>query len=163
MTSSQFFVRRRPIAWTALLLTLVWGVFSYLRMPQRHDPVIPIRIGVVATAYPGASAEKVEQEVTRKIERKVAENPSVETVSSLSRQGLSIVFVELSEAEKGAEVVWHDVQNKLRGMTDLPRVTDRPVAPQLNKDFGERVATMLTISSPPALRRRRLDGSGTAV
>ena len=149
MTTAQFFVSKKPIAWTALLVTLVWGAASYFQMPQRHDPIIPVRQAVVVTAYPGASAEKVEQEVTRKIERKVAENPSVETVSSVSRQGLSVVFVELFEQEKNAELVWQDVQSKLAGMTDLPRVGEQPLQPQLNKDFGETVAVMLTISSPP--------------
>jgi multidrug efflux pump subunit AcrB len=149
VTTSQFFVRKRPIAWTALVVALAWGTVAYQSMPQRHDPVIPVRTGVVLTAYPGARAEKVEQEVTRKIERKLSENPSVETVYSLSRPGLSAVFMELSERQKDAEVVWHDLQNKLAEMTDLPRVGDEPVRPRLDKDFGETVAVLLTISSPP--------------
>jgi multidrug efflux pump subunit AcrB len=149
MTTSQFFVYKRPIAWTALLVTLAWGGLAYLAMPQRHDPILPVRMGVVATPYPGARAEKVEQEVTRKIERKLGENAAVETVSSLSRPGLSVVYVELSEYEKNAEQVWQDLQGKLENVTDLPRVGDRPVQPVLDKDYGDTVAVMLTISSPP--------------
>ena len=149
MTTSQFFVYKRPIAWTALLVTLAWGGLAYLAMPQRHDPILPVRMGVVATPYPGARVEKVEQEVTRKIERKLGENAAVETVSSLSRPGLSVVYVELSEYEKNAEQVWQDLQGKLENMTDLPRVGDRPVQPVLDKDYGDTVAVMLTISSPP--------------
>ena len=72
MTTSQFFVYRRPVAWTLLVATLAWGYFAYRAMPQRHDPIIPIRIATVVTIYPGADAEKVEQEVTRKIEKQVA-------------------------------------------------------------------------------------------
>ena len=77
MNISQLFVTRRPIAWTAMISVLVWGVYAYLMMPQRQDPIIPVVTGVIITPYPGAEAEKVEQEVTRKIERKVAENPAV--------------------------------------------------------------------------------------
>ena len=72
MTTSQFFVYKRPVAWTLLVATLVWGYFAYRAMPQRHDPIIPIRIATVVTIYPGADAEKVEREVTRKVERQVA-------------------------------------------------------------------------------------------
>jgi multidrug efflux pump subunit AcrB len=149
MTTAQFFVYRRPIAWTALVATLAWGVFSYRSMPQRQDPVIPVRSGVVTTAYPGARAEKVEQEVTRKIEKKLAENPAVETVRSVSRQGLSIVFIELFDRIKNAEEVWQDLTNKLAAMPDLPKSGDQPLRPEMNKDFGDTVAVMLTISSPP--------------
>src|SRR5208337_4389241 len=100
MNISQFFVTKRPIAWTAMMSVLVWGIYAYLMMPQRQDPIIPVVTGVILTPYPGAEAEKVEQEVTRKIERKVAENPAVEHVKSISRPGISIVYVELFESER---------------------------------------------------------------
>ena len=148
MTTSQFFVYKRPVAWTLLVVTLVWGYFAYRAMPQRHDPVIPIRIATVVTIYPGADAEKVEREVTRKIERQLVLCEYVETVRSLSRQNLSVVFVDLFDRTKNTEQVWHDLQGRLDAMTDLPTVADRPVRPQLNKDFGETAALMLTISSP---------------
>ena len=120
MNISQFFVTKRPIAWTAMISVLVWGIYAYLMMPQRQDPIIPVVTGVIITPYPGAEAEKVEQEVTRKIERKVAENPAVEHVKSISRPGISIVYVELFETERHAELVWQDIRGKLGEIKDLP-------------------------------------------
>ncbi len=149
MTTAQFFVYRRPIAWTALVATLIWGAYAYLSMPQRHDPDITVGTAVVITPYPGAQAEEVEQQLTRRIEKKLNENPSVERVRSVSRQGLSIVFVELRDDIKNAEPVWEDLQTKLQNMTDLPRVNGQAVEPRLNKDFGDTTAVLLTISSPP--------------
>jgi len=149
MNISQFFVVKRPIAWTAMVAVLVWGIYAYLRMPQRQDPIIPVSTGVVVTPYPGAEAEKVEQEVTRKIERKIAENPSVEHVRSISRPGLSICYVDLFESVRNAELVWQDIRGKLNEIPDLPQAAGRPTMPVLNKDFGDTVAVMLTISSPP--------------
>ncbi len=149
MNISQFFVTKRPIAWTAMIAVLVWGVYAYTAMPQRQDPIIPVVTGVIITPYPGAEAEKVEQEVTRKIERKVAENPAVEHVKSISRPGMSIVYVELFETERHAELVWQDIRGKLGEMKDLPQAAGRPTQSLLNKDFGDSVAVMLTISSPP--------------
>jgi hypothetical protein len=148
MTTSQFFVYKRPVAWTLLVATLAWGYFAYRAMPQRHDPIIPIRIATVVTIYPGADAEKVEREVTRKIEKQVALCDNVEKVRSLSRQSLSVVFVDLFDRVKNPEQVWQDLQGRLASITDLPTVAGRPIRPQINKDFGETVALMLTISSP---------------
>jgi len=148
MTTSQFFVYKRPVAWTALVATLLWGVYAYFQMPQRHDPHIPVRIGTVVTVYPGAEAEKVEQEVTRKIEQRLSENPAVEKVRSLSRRGASVVFVELHDTVRDTELVWQDLQNKLDSIRDLPTVRNQRLQPKLDKDFGETVAVMLTVSSP---------------
>jgi multidrug efflux pump len=149
MNISQLFVTKRPIAWTAMISVLVWGIYAYFMMPQRQDPIIPVVTGVILTPYPGAEAEKVEQEVTRKIERKVAENPAVEHVKSISRPGISIVYVELFETERHAELVWQDIRGKLSEIKDLPVAAGKPTQSLLNKDFGDSVAVMLTISSPP--------------
>ena len=130
MTTSQFFVYKRPIAWTALVATLAWGGFAYFAMPQRHDPVIPIRMATIVTLYPGADAEKVEQEVTRKIEKQVTQCGQVEKVHSLSRQSLSVVFVDLFESVRDTEPVWQDLQGRLDALTGLPTVAGRPVTPR---------------------------------
>ena len=155
MTTSQYFVYKRPIAWTLLVFTMVWGAFAYRSMPQRQDPQIQVRSGAIQTLYPGANAVEVEQEVTRKIEKKMTENPAVEHVRSLSRQGLSVVFVDLYDTTKNAEPVWQDLDNKLGSMTDLPTVGDQPIKPKLDKDFGDTVAVMLTLEQPAGLRSSR--------
>jgi len=149
MTTSQYFVYKRPIAWTLLIFTMLWGVYAYRAMPQRQDPLIQIRSGLVMTVYPGAEAVEVEQEVSRKVEKKLAENPAVEHVRSVSRQGLSVVFVDLYDTTQNAEAIWQDLDNKLAAMTDLPAVGGQPLRPRLDKDFGDTYAVMLTLSSPP--------------
>ncbi|AWM36632.1 Multidrug resistance protein MexB [Gemmata obscuriglobus] len=149
MTASQFFVYKRPVAWSLLLVTIAWGLYSYSQMPQRQDPQIQIRSGVIITPYPGANPTDVEQQVTRKVEKKMTENPAVERVNSISRQGQSVVFVTLFDTTRNAEQVWQDLAAKLDALDDLPSVGGPPLRPKLDKDFGDTVAVMLTLSSPP--------------
>ena len=72
--TARFFTETRHIAWVLLAGDIVWGIYGYLRMPQRKDPDIPIRLALVMVPWPGASAEKIEQLVTRRVEEKIAEN-----------------------------------------------------------------------------------------
>ena len=154
MTTSQFFVYKRPIAWTLLVLTMAWGAYSFSVMPQRQDPQIQIRSGVIITMYPGANPIDVEQQVTRKIEKKMTENPAVERVNSISRTGQSVVFVTLFDTIRNAEQVWQDLAAKLTALDGLPTMGGQQLRPQLDKDFGDTVAVMLTISSPGSVRFR---------
>ena len=71
---SRFFVENRHISWVLFVAVLAWGVWAYRAMPQRKDPDIPVRQVAVVTPWPGQSAERVEQLVTRKIEEKLAQN-----------------------------------------------------------------------------------------
>ena len=74
---ARYFVEHRHISWVLFLGVLAWGVGAYQAMPKRKDPDIPVRQVAVATPWPGQSAERVEQLVTRKIEEKLAQNIKV--------------------------------------------------------------------------------------
>ena len=46
-------------------------------MPQRKDPEIPVRVAVAACQWPGATAQQVEQLVTKPIEQTIAQNKTI--------------------------------------------------------------------------------------
>ncbi|MBI2875275.1 MAG: efflux RND transporter permease subunit [Candidatus Tectomicrobia bacterium] len=145
--TARFFVENRHISWALLIATLLWGTYGYFRMPQRKDPDVPVRVAVAIAPWPGASAEKVEQLVTRKIEEKIAENSKVEKIESISRGSLSVVYVTLHErvAETGKEL--DDIKLKLDSLRELPAGVG-PI--EFIKDFGDTAALMLTVASPRA-------------
>ncbi|MFH0788825.1 MAG: efflux RND transporter permease subunit, partial [Pseudomonadota bacterium] len=142
---ARFFTESRHVAWVLLFATLLWGLYSYDRMPQRKDPDIPVRQAMAVIPWPGASAEKIEQLVTRRVEEKMAENASVEKIESTSQTGVSLVYVTLTEkiAETGKE--FDDIKLKLDSLQDLPQGAG-PI--QFIKDFGDTTALMLTVASP---------------
>ena len=145
--TARYFVETRHISWVLLIGTALWGVFGYLSMPQRKDPDIPVRVAVALTPWPGASAEKIENLVTKKIESKIAENSKVIKIESISRTSLSVVYLELDEEIKESGKELDDVKLKLDGIDDLP---DGAGPINFIKDFGDTSALMLTVASPKA-------------
>ena len=144
---ARFFVENRHISWVLFVAVLAWGIWAYQVMPKRKDPDIPVRQVAVVTPWPGQSAEKVEQLVTRKIEEKVAQNIRLSEVKSISRSGLSVVYAEVDERVTDTAKEFDDIKVKLDSLTDLPEGAG-PI--QYVKDFGETAALMLTVASPPA-------------
>jgi multidrug efflux pump subunit AcrB len=144
---SRFFVEQRHIAWVMLIAVCVWGFYSYHSMPQRKDPDTPVKTAVAITVWPGASAEKVEQLVTRKVEEKIAQNANVEKIRSISRTNFSAVYVDLDENFPGPQIgkEFDDIALKLNSITDLPEGAG-PI--RFIKDFGDTAALMLTVASP---------------
>src|SRR5438552_10007193 len=116
-------------------------------MPKRKDPGIPVRQVAVATPWPGQSAERVEQLVTRKREQKLAQNIKVSEIKSRSRAGLSVVYAEVDDRVTDTAKEFDDIKIKLDSLTDLPEGAG-PM--QYIKEFGETSALMLTVASPPA-------------
>src|SRR5262245_23379014 len=145
---ARFFVENRHVSWVLLAGVIAWGIWAYAAMPKRKDPDIPVRQVAVVTPWPGQSAERVEQLVTRKIEERVAQNIRVSEITSTTRPGLSVVYAEVDEeARIDAAREFDDIKVKLDALTDLPEGAG-PV--QLIKEFGETSALMLTVASPPA-------------
>lgn len=143
--TARFFTENRHIAWVALLATVAWGVYGYLRMPKAKDPTIEVRVAVASCMWPGAEAEKVEQLVTRKIEQKLAENANVEKIESISRTSVAIVYVTLKEDTTDRAKEWDNIQGRLDAIHDLPQGAG-PI--QFQRDFGDTATLMLTVASP---------------
>jgi multidrug efflux pump subunit AcrB len=144
--TARFFVETRHVAWVLLVATCVWGVYGYLTMPQRKDPEVQVRQAVALVPWPGASAERVEQLVTKKVEEQMAANSKVTKIESISRTGIAVVYVELDENLKETGKEFDDIKLKLDSIHDLPQGAG-PI--NFVKDFGDTAALMLTVASPP--------------
>src|SRR5260370_24771776 len=73
----RFFVEHPQVSWVLLAGVLIWGWFGYKSMPQRKDPNIPVRVAVASCSWPRATAQQVEQLITRPIEDTVAQNKPI--------------------------------------------------------------------------------------
>ena len=145
-SSARYVINHPQVAFVGLAAVLAWGVFGYMKMPQRKDPDIQVRQCMIVTPWPGVEAARVEQLITRKIERQVGLNARIDEIKSISRNGLSVVFGEVQE--KGHFDVmkeFDDLKGKLDGIRDLP---DGSGPIYFIKDFGDTAALMLTVASP---------------
>jgi len=153
--TSRFFVEKRHIGLVLLAGVMFWGWYGYGQMPKRKDPDLPVRVAVAACPWPGVRAEQVEQLVTRRIEEVIAQNAHVhppETSSygirSITLPGLSIVYVQLTDGFKETKKEFSDINLKLDTLS--PQLPQGAGPIQFNSDFGDTVALMLTVASPPA-------------
>src|SRR5467141_3009424 len=151
----RFFVEHPQVSWTLLIGVLVWGWFGYQSMPQRKDPDIPVRVAVAFCAWPGATAQQVEQFLTRPIEDAVAENKTIHTgtasdygIRSVSLPGAAYVYLQLAENVSDVKRQFSDINLKVNALnSQLPQGAG-PISFQ--SDFGDTAALMLTIASPQA-------------
>ena len=118
---------RNPVFATMVMLALmVLGLFSFQRLKVDQFPNIDFPVVVVSTAYPGASPEIVENEVTKKVEESVNAIAGVNALTSRSYEGQSVVIIEFQlhiDGRKAAE----DVREKIAQLR--PRLRDEVKEP----------------------------------
>src|SRR5580693_2758061 len=151
----RFFVEHPRVSWVLLMGVLIWGWFGYHSMPQRKDPDIPVRVAVASCSWPGATAQQVEQFVTRPIEDAVAENKTIHPgtaadygIRSVSIPGYAYVYVQLAEEVSDVKRQFSDINLKLNALNSQLPSGAGPISFQ--SDFGDTAALMLTIASPKA-------------
>ena len=112
MWFTQVSLKNPVFATMVMLAIVVLGLFSYQRMQVDQFPNIDFPVVVVTADYPGASPEIIESEVTKKIEEGVNSIAGVNTLTSRSFEGQSVVIIEFQlyiDGRKAAE----DVREKI--------------------------------------------------
>ncbi|MBW7995676.1 MAG: efflux RND transporter permease subunit [Candidatus Glassbacteria bacterium] len=118
---------RRPIFTTmvTLIVILIGGV-AFFRLPIDLMPEITYPTLTVFSEYKNASAEEMEELITRPIEEAVGSVPGVEEVTSISSEGRTRVRVTFTwgvDIDAGA----NDIRDRLDRIVDqLPEDADRP-------------------------------------
>ncbi|MEM9623469.1 MAG: efflux RND transporter permease subunit, partial [Pseudomonadota bacterium] len=112
--------------------------------PKAQDPGFIIRTAVITTMLPGASPARVEQLVTDKIEKKAQEMPEVDSITSDSRTGISIINVNFKESYKVMRPIFDDLRRKVDDVvTELPGDVQ---GPYVNDEFGDVFGSVYTLS-----------------
>lgn len=96
-----------------LVMILAWGISSFQALPRQEDPELVSRVAVVKTAFPGASAERVEALVTTVLEEELSELEEIDVLESDSRVGFSTVLVELEDSINDAQPIWAKVRDEM--------------------------------------------------
>ena len=107
-----FFTNIRLLILTIILI-LAWGVSSFQSLPRQEDPELISRVAVVKTAFPGASADRVEALVTTVLEEELSEIEEIKVLESDSRVGFSTVAVELVDQVINAQPIWAKVRDEM--------------------------------------------------
>ncbi|MBA6233924.1 MULTISPECIES: efflux RND transporter permease subunit [unclassified Colwellia] len=143
LTKIAFTYRKSILMVLALLL--INGVFAYLTLPAQENPTITIRKAIVTTSYPGMAPERVEQLITRAIEKEIRKIPEVEKLTSTSMTGQSVIHVEIYDRYFNLDNIWQDLRNKVKqAQMNLPEGT-RP--PFVNDSFGDVSVVTLALTA----------------
>ncbi|WP_374300064.1 efflux RND transporter permease subunit [Ferrovibrio sp.] len=120
-----------PVFATMMMASLlVVGLFAYFKLSIEQFPDVEFPIVVVGTAYPGATPESVESEVTRPIEDAVNTISGVRSLTSRSLEGRSTVIIEFELTVDAVEAV-QDVREKIAQVT--PKFRDEIKTPEITR------------------------------
>ncbi|MBX9746795.1 MAG: efflux RND transporter permease subunit [Hyphomonadaceae bacterium] len=134
MTLSDLSVRRPVLATVMSLVIIAFGAIAFTTLPLRELPDVDRPVVSVNTTYPGASAQVVENQITRPIEDQLSGIDGIDIITSTSRDGRSSVNIEF-QLSRDIEDAANDVRNAVdRARGQLPADVDDPVIRKADAD-----------------------------
>jgi len=132
-----------PVFCTMVMLALmVMGLVSYQRLPVDQMPDVQVPVGVVYVAYPGASPQAVENDLTKPIENALNPIAGVRKIRSRSREGSSLVIVEF-ELGVAMDRAIQDMRDKLAQVRpSFPREARDPYVSRANNDDDQPIVSI---------------------
>lgn len=117
---SQISISRPVLAGVMSVLLVLFGIVGYTYLGTREYPVTDSPIVTVTTVYPGASADIIASQVTKPLEEAIAEANGIRSLSSTSREQVSIIVVEFN-LDADLEAAANDVRDKVsKSKNQLP-------------------------------------------
>ena len=99
MNIPKFSVRNSVFVNLIMILMILGGVYSLLKLPRELLPDIDMNWAFITTIYPGVSPEEIEEIITKPLEDAVENIEKVDFISSISQEGQSQVSVKFENVD----------------------------------------------------------------
>lgn len=143
---TELSLKHRTLVWYFIIVAIIGGVFSYFQLGRMEDPQFTIRQMVISAAWPGATAEQMQNQVTDKLEKKLQDTPGLDYIKSETREGQTVIYVNLKDEVPKAQIrpTWRDVRNFCEDIRkDLP---DGVYGPYYNDRFDDVYGSVYAVT-----------------
>ena len=143
---SELALKNKVLVWYFIVIVAIAGVFSYMKLGRMEDPAYTVRQMVVTVAWPGATAQQMQDQVTDKIEKKLQDTPNLDYIKSYSSPGQAVIYVNLTDQAPADSIrsTWHEVRNLTEDMKkELP---EGVYGPYYNDRFDDVYGSVYAIT-----------------
>lgn len=110
---AEWAIKHKPVVYFFIFFILLGGLWSYFHLGRSEDPDFTIRQAVVSAAWPGATAERITEQVTDPLEKKLQDTKGLDYLKSFTHDGKTVIYVNLKDSVKKEDIQtrWHEVRN----------------------------------------------------
>lgn len=137
MNITEYALNNRALVKFFIAVLVLGGIFAFFSMSKLEDPELKVKQALIVTVYPGASAHKVELEVTDVLEKSIRSMGEIDNIQSKSMADVSQITVELESTVSPEELEqkWDLLRRKVsNAQASLP---DGVVSSVVLDDFGD--------------------------
>lgn len=134
---SAMAVKHRSITVFLIFLISLAGVVSFVKLGRAEDPAFTIKVMTIVTAWPGATAEEMQDQVAEKIEKRLQELRWYDRSETYTRPGLAFTTLTLLDSTPPAEVQEEFYQARKKVGDESINLPAGVIGPMINDEYAD--------------------------
>ncbi|MDH4764169.1 efflux RND transporter permease subunit [Pseudomonas sp. CBMAI 2609] len=134
---SALAVRERSITLFLILLISVGGVLSFFKLGRAEDPAFTVKVMTIITAWPGATAQEMQDQVAEKLEKRLQELRWYDRSETYTRPGLAFTTLTLLDNTPPSEVPEEFYQARKKINDETKTLPAGVIGPMVNDEFAD--------------------------
>ena len=134
---SALAVRERAVTLFLILLISLAGAISFFKLGRAEDPSFTIKVMTIVTAWPGATAQEMQDQVAEKIEKRLQELRWYDRSETYTRPGLAFTTLTLLDSTPPSEVKEEFYQARKKIGDEVANLPAGVLGPFVNDEYSD--------------------------
>ena len=134
---SALAVRERAITLFLICLISLAGLISFFKLGRAEDPAFTVKVMTIITAWPGATAQEMQDQVAEKIEKRMQELRWYDRTETYTRPGLAFTTLTLLDSTPPSEVQEEFYQARKKVSDEVVNLPPGVIGPMVNDEYAD--------------------------
>jgi multidrug efflux pump subunit AcrB len=145
---SALAVRERAITLFFICASALSGIYAYFHLGRAEDPAFTIKVLTVTAAWPGATAQEMQDLVAEPLEKRLQELRWYDRAETITRPGLALITLHLLDKTPPAEVAEQFYQARKKLTDEAPQLPQGAVGPFVNDEYSDVSFALYSVEAP---------------
>ena len=134
---SALAVRERSVTLFLICLISLAGLLSFFKLGRAEDPAFTVKVMTIVTAWPGASAREMQDQVAEKIEKRLQELRWYERAETYTTPGLAFTTLTLLDGTPPEQVQAEFYQARKKAGDEAANLPAGVIGPMINDEYAD--------------------------
>ncbi|WP_186162542.1 efflux RND transporter permease subunit [Burkholderia gladioli] len=144
---SALAVRERSVTLFLIILISVAGVVAFLKLGRAEDPPFTVKSMTVITAWPGATAQEMQDQVAEPLEKRMQELRYYDRTETYTRPGLAFTTVTLLDSTPPADVPEQFYQARKKLSDEHANLPPGVIGPLVNDEYSDVTFALFAVKA----------------
>lgn len=150
---SALAVRERGITLFLIFLISIAGIVAFFKLGRAEDPAFTVKVMTIVTAWPGATAQEMQDQVAEKIEKRMQELRWYDRTETYTRPGLAFTTLTLLDSTPPSQVQEEFYQARKKVNDEMGNLPAGVIGPLINDEYADVTFALYSLKAKNEAQR----------